>query len=189
MSTIQFWLAGFVGEGGDRRRETKEELKKREKLPWNENPNIASTRMSKLSDKSIGRSSTDRKGIDSDSSYKRNPCIRYTIYKNSRLQFESHPYLSHQTIIKRFGSTLWVTNNWLITKVMKMTSRNEAITAIIPWTTNSKDSTVFARFINLLMRMIGVKCLKKKVFLPQLLWHPLIQQFYVTFRVRPIYNV
>nr|GMD36372.1 hypothetical protein Iba_chr09dCG15780 [Ipomoea batatas] len=105
--------------------------------------------MSKLSDKSIGKSSIDRKGIDSDSSYKRHSCIRYTIYKNFPLQLEPHPYLSHQTIIKRFGSTLWVTNNWLIAKVIKMTSRNKAITAIIPWTTNSKDSTVFTRFIDL----------------------------------------
>lgn len=37
-------------------------------VPWNENPNIASTRMSKLSDKFFGKSSNDKKGTDSDSS-------------------------------------------------------------------------------------------------------------------------
>jgi len=39
------------------------------KVPWNENPNMASTRMSKSLEKSDGRSSTDKKGIDNASSY------------------------------------------------------------------------------------------------------------------------
>lgn len=48
--------------------------RERERVPWNENPNIASNRMSKLLDKSTGSSSTDRKGMGSDSNYK-NLCI------------------------------------------------------------------------------------------------------------------
>lgn len=43
---------------------------KKVSIPWNENPNTASTTMSKLVDKSTGRSSTGRKGMDNDSNYK-----------------------------------------------------------------------------------------------------------------------
>lgn len=59
------------------------------------------------------------------------------------------PYLSDQTSIKRLSSTLWITDKWLISKVMQVTSSHKTITAIVSRATNREDTIILAWFIDL----------------------------------------
>lgn len=63
--------------------------------------------------------------------------------------FHASPYLSNQTSIKRFGSTLWVTNKWFVSKVMQVASSYQTITTIVSRTTNCKNTVVLTWFVNL----------------------------------------
>ena len=59
-------------------------------------------------------------------------------------------YLSNKARIQRLGRTLRVANRGPISKVIKMTSSYQTITAIIPWTTDNKDPCMFfTQLVNL----------------------------------------
>lgn len=133
---------------------------KKDILPWNENPNIASIRMSKSFDRSTGRSSTDKKGTPSDSSYRITSTDKYCnkiykliFHKNETLSV----YLSHQTTVKRLSGALWITNKWSISKVMQMTSGYKTITTIVSRTTNGKYTVIFTWSIDLLEELFQNK--------------------------------